>query len=704
MNKPSAISFSFLLTGDSFPNTMKQKLAKFSLWLARVRTLSEQVWHSGGVNPRGKVYIAVASLGIVMVGLLLGTTRFTNNPWLLSVLGLALALAAATVLFAYIQITLLNPLQGLKDAVRFIAQGGDVKKRVQLPNQGEFSQLAGHINEMLEALETVKLDLENTKTRYALAATGSNDGLWDWNLKDNKVFYSSRWFSLLGQPDTREASIETWLSRVHPDDRERVESYLNNHLEGHSRHFESEHRLLHADGTHRWMLVRGKAVRDDFDQAVRMAGSLTDMSARGMFDTLTGLPNRTLLMDRLSHALRRSHREPKRSALLVVDLNRFKVVNDSLGHYVGDLLLAEVSSRLQSALRTGDTVARLGADEFVLLLENMTSEADLLQIMDRLERELSKPFDVNGHHITTGCSIGIVADLALFNSAEDVLRNAEIAMYSAKSSGKLYAFFETAMFNTVVSQRKTELELKEAVEKNEFFLLYQPIVSLSNNQVQGFEALLRWQHPERGTVSPTEFIPLAEETGLIVPLGTWVLREACHQMSRLQHDVPPLFMSVNVSARQLEQQDFVAQVKKVLQETGLRANRLKLEITESAVIENPKLVRGMLVKLKELGVQICMDDFGTGYSSLSHLHVLPLDTLKIDRSFIQELQHDSNSFAIVRTMMELAKSLGIDVVSEGVELVEQAELLKGLNCRYAQGYLFSHPVTLEQARDLKVLS
>jgi diguanylate cyclase (GGDEF)-like protein/PAS domain S-box-containing protein len=653
------------------------------------------------VKLRGKVYVVVASLALAVAVLLLGAGQVTQNQWLLSALGIGLAVGMAALLFVYIEKTLLKPLRGLKDAVRFIAQGGDVAKRVQLPNQGEFSQLATNINDMLEALESVKLDLENTKTRYALAATGSNDGLWDWDLKNNTVFYSSRWFSLLGQPDSREATIETWLEKVHLDDRERVESYLNNHLEGHSRHFESEHRLLHADGSHRWMLVRGKAVRDEHDQAIRMAGSLTDMSARGMFDTLTGLPNRTLLMDRLGHALRRSHREPKRSALLVVDLNRFKVVNDSLGHYVGDLLLAEVSSRLQSALRTGDTVARLGADEFVLLLENMTSEADLLQIMDRLERELSRAFDVNGHHITTGCSLGIVADLALFNNADEVLRNAEIAMYSAKASGKLYAFFEPAMFNTVVSARKTEQELKHAVENNEFFLLYQPIVSLSNNQVQGFEALLRWQHPERGLVNPGDFIPLAEETGLIVPLGTWVLREACLQMSRLQHDVPPLFMSVNVSARQLEQHDFVVQVKKVLQETGLRANRLKLEITESAVIENPKLVRGMLVKLKELGVQICMDDFGTGYSSLSHLHILPLDTLKIDRSFIKELQNDPNSFAIVRTMMELAKSLGIDVVSEGVELVEQAELLKDLNCRYAQGYLFSHPVSLQEARDLK---
>lgn len=653
---------------------------------------------------RGKVYIVVATLGVVVVTLLLGTAQITDNRWLLSALGLAVALLASGGLFIYIDKTLLKPLQGLKEAVRFITKGGDVAKRVQLPNQGEFSQLATNINDMLDALEAVKQDLENTKTRYALAATGSNDGLWDWNLKDNSVFYSSRWFSLLGQADSREATIETWLSRIHPDDRERVESYLNNHLEGHSRHFESEHRLLHSDGGYRWMLVRGKAVRDENDQPVRMAGSLTDMSTRGMFDTLTGLPNRTLMMDRLSHALRRSHREPKRSALLVLDLNRFKVVNDSLGHYVGDLLLAEVSSRLQNTVRAGDTVARLGADEFVLLLENIASEADLLQIVDRLERELSRPFEVNGHHITTGCSLGIVSDLGLFNSADEVLRNAEIAMYSAKSSGKLYAFFEASMFTTVISQRQTEVQLKAAVENNEFFLLYQPIVSLSNNQVQGFEALLRWQHPERGVVSPAEFIPVAEETGLIVPLGLWVLREACVQMSRLQSDVPPLFMSVNVSARQLEQQDFVAQVRNILQETGLRANRLKLEITESAVIENPRLVRGMLVKLKELGVQICMDDFGTGYSSLSHLHVLPLDTLKIDRSFIKELQHDANSLAIVRTMTELAKNLGIDVVSEGVELAEQVELLKDLNCGYAQGYLFSKPVTLQEAKDLKVLS
>jgi EAL domain-containing protein (putative c-di-GMP-specific phosphodiesterase class I) len=297
-----------------------------------------------------------------------------------------------------------------------------------------------------------------------------------------------------------------------------------------------------------------------------------------------------------------------------------------------------------------------------------------------------------------------VGDLALYNRAEEVLRNAEIAMYSAKASGKLYAFFENAMFTDVISQRKTELELKAALGKNEFFLLYQPIVSLMTKQVQGFEALLRWQHPERGLVSPAEFIPLAEETGLIVPLGAWVLREACEQMSALQAETTHTFMSVNVSARQLEQLDFVQQVRTVLQETGLRANRLKLEITESAVIANPKLVRDVLTKLKALGVHICMDDFGTGYSSLSHLHLLPLDTLKIDRSFIRDLQNNSNSLAIVRTVTELARNLGIEVVSEGVELLEQAELLKDLKCAYAQGYLYSQPVTLEEAKGFKVLS
>jgi diguanylate cyclase (GGDEF)-like protein/PAS domain S-box-containing protein len=656
------------------------------------------------VERRGKVYIVITLLVAVVVVLLFGMAQFSSNRWLLTGLGVLLTALISVVIFSLIQQAIFKPLHGLQEAVRFISKGGDAAKRVQLSGQGEFSQLADNINEMLDALELVKRDLEDTKTRYALAATGSNDGLWDWNLKDNTVFYSSRWYTLLGQIDSRETTLETWLSRIHADDKERVESHLNNHLEGHSRHFESEHRLLHEDGSYRWMLVRGKAVRDDHDQAIRMAGSLTDMSSRGMFDTLTGLPNRSLFMDRLTHAIRRNGRENKRAAVLVMDLNRFKVVNDSLGHYVGDLLLMEVSSRLQGVLRAGDTVARLGADEFVLLLENIHVEADLIQVIDRLERTLSQPFDVNSHHITTGCSLGVVPDLALYSKAEEVLRNAEIAMYSAKSSGKLYAFFETSMFTEVISQRQTEIELKAALEEDEFFLLYQPIVSLMTNQVQGFEALLRWQHPERGLVSPAEFIPLAEETGLIVPLGAWVLREASLQMSRLQAETAHTFMSVNVSAKQLEQTDFVQQVKTILQETGLRANRLKLEITESAVIANPKLVRDVLTNLKALGVHICMDDFGTGYSSLSHLHLLPLDTLKIDRSFIRDLQSDANSLAIVRTMTELARNLGIDVVSEGVELIEQAELLKDLNCAYAQGYLFSKPVSLEEAKGLKVLS
>ncbi|MGL4611639.1 MAG: putative bifunctional diguanylate cyclase/phosphodiesterase [Trueperaceae bacterium] len=620
-------------------------------------------------------------------------------------LGLALVASGLITLGirAVLQYSVFKPLRGLQEAVQFISKGSDVSKRVHLPHYGEFSKLAHHINDMLDALEVVKRDLEDSKTRYALATTGANDGLWDWDLEKKTMFYSARWYSLLGQPEERNATIDTWLARVHPDDRERVESHLNNHLEGHSRHFESEHRLQHHDGSYRWMLVRGKAIRDNFDQAIRMAGSLTDMRGRGMFDTLTGLPNRALLMDRLAHAIRRNAREHKRAAVLVLDLNRFKVVNDSLGHYVGDLLLIEVSNRLQQALRSGDTVARLGADEFVLLLENVNDEGDIIHVIERLERTLSEPLEVSGHRINTGCSLGVVPDLALYTKADEVLRNAEIAMYSAKNAAKLYTFFEPDMFTQVIHQRQIETELKVALDKGEFFLLYQPIVSLKDNETQGFEALLRWQHPERGVVSPAEFIPLAEETGLIVPLGMWVLREACQQLSRMQQETN-MFMSVNVSARQLEQLDFMRQVKAVLQETHVKASHLKIEITESAVIANPKLIHTVLSQLKELGIHICMDDFGTGYSSLSHLHLLPLDTLKIDRSFISNLQHDPNSLAIVRTMTELANHLGIDVVSEGVELLEQAELLKHLNCGYAQGYFFSRPVHLQEARGVKVLS
>ncbi len=560
------------------------------------------------------------------------------------------------------------------------------------------------VEALREALTQAERALQESEARYALAAAAMNDGLWDWNLQTGEVFYSPRWQALLGleEPITNGTSND-WLGRIHPLDRERVRAQLNAHLADNIPVFECEHRVLHRDGRYHWMMSRGLAVRDETGRALRVAGSLTSIAQQGVCDALTGLPNRALLLDRLRQAFEKYQRDPSQTfAVLFMDLNRFKVINDSLGHQVGDLLLIELAKRLQLCVRSADTVARLGGDEFVILLENLDGPHSVMQVIDRIGRYTATTFSLDGHQVASSTSIGVVMDIQHYVSTDDILRDADIAMYHAKSRKNPYARFDKRMFERVASRQQTEMELRSALERGELFLMYQPIVSLKDGEVSGFEALVRWQHPRRGLVSPTEFIALAEETGLIGAIGEWVLSEACAQMSlwqRTQKD-PPLTISVNLSSKQFMQPDLVKRVAAILRDTGLAPRYLKLEITESAVMEDPALAVEVLSALRDLGVRIAMDDFGTGYSSLSYIHSLPLDTLKIDQSFVNRMKSDPRSLEIVRTVVNLAQNLNLDVVSEGVESAEQATILGTLHCRYAQGYYFSKPLIEREVLEL----
>ena len=555
-----------------------------------------------------------------------------------------------------------------------------------------------------EALAQAERALQESEARYALAAAAMNDGLWDWDLQTGEVFYSPRWQALLGleEPIVNGTSSD-WLGRIHPLDRERVSAQLSAHLADDIPVFECEHRILHQDGRYHWVMSRGLAVRDERGQARRIAGSLTSIAQQGVCDALTGLPNRALLLDRLRQAFGKYQRDPSQTfAVLFMDLNRFKVINDSLGHQVGDLLLIELAKRLQLCVRSADTVARLGGDEFVILLENLDGPNSVMQVIDRIGRYTATTFNLDGHQVVSSTSIGVVMDVQHYASTDDILRDADIAMYHAKSRKKPYSLFDKRMFERVAARQQTEMELRSALERGELFLMYQPIVSLTDGEVSGFEALVRWQHPRRGLVSPVEFIALAEETGLINTIGEWVLSEACAQMSlwqRTQRD-PPLTISVNLSSKQFAQPDLVKRVAAILRDTDLEACYLKLEVTESAVMEDPTLAVRVLGDLRDLGVQIAMDDFGTGYSSLSYIHSLPLDTLKIDQSFVNRMKSDPRSLEIVRTVVNLAQSLDLDVVSEGVESAEQAMILGTLHCRYAQGYYFSKPLIEAEVLEL----
>ncbi len=558
--------------------------------------------------------------------------------------------------------------------------------------------------------------LKESEERYALAARGANDGLWDWNLLTNMVYFSARWKAMLGcQEEEIADKPEEWFDRIHESDRERVKEEIAAHLAGKTPHFESEHRVRHKDGTFRWMLSRGVAIRDESGKPVRMAGSQTDITEGKVSDPLTNLPNRLLFLDRLGRLLGHSKRHPERMfAVLFLDLDGFKMVNDSMGHLVGDQLLLGVSKRLENCLRASDTVARLtqqtftlarmGGDEFTVLLDDLKDPADANRAAERIMNDLSSPFLVGDKEVFTSASIGIALSNPAYQDAEELMRDADTAMYRAKSLGKSrYEVFDADMRASVMARLELETDLRRALERNELRNYYQPIVSLENGEIMGFESLLRWQHPTRGMLSPDKFISLAEDTGLIRELGWWSLGEACRRLKAWKANLPAdrdLFISVNLSIKQFVQPRLVENIAAMLKELDLSPTNLKLEITESTVMDDPAAAVEMLQEMKDLGIRLAIDDFGTGYSSLSYLHRFPLDMLKIDRSFISGMMDGVNGMEIAKTVMPLAKNLHLDVVAEGVETADQVRELKKLNCKYAQGFYFSKPLSPDEAEAL----
>ena len=465
-------------------------------------------------------------------------------------------------------------------------------------------------------------------------------------------------------------------------------------------HLEVHQRSLEKDGQR---LISGAVV--DVTARVRAESAERDKLLHDAFhDLLTGLPNRALFLDRLEHRLALEKRRHKTSfSVLVLDIDRFKVINDSLGHVRGDELLIEVARRLQSCLRPGDSVARLSGDEFTILLEDVATAADARKVADRLREELRVPFWLGAHEVFSGASIGIAHGSATYAHPEDILRDADTALYRAKAQGRGRCVeFDASMHDRAVELLQLETALRRALERNEFRLHYQPVVSLTSGQITGAEALLRWNHPERGLVPPMEFIPLAEETGLIVEIGAWVLREASRQMKEWQERLgqPGLEIGVNLSSRQFQGPGLVAEVAEVLRATGLSPRSLRLEVTESLLMDKHPNVAQTMTELRAMGVRIDLDDFGTGYSSLSYLHQFPIDTLKIDRSFIHRIGASDDAVEIVNTILALANSLDMEVVAEGVETEQQLEVLRKMHCAYAQGYHLSRPVEAPQFESL----
>ena len=564
-------------------------------------------------------------------------------------------------------------------------------------------------------LKRAQSALRESEERYALVARGTNDGLWDWNLATGAVYYSPRWKQMMGCDEAEvDGSPDAWFGRIHADDRERVREELVGGASHARSTYELEFRMRHRDGDYRWILCRGLAVRDRMGRATRIAGSITDITHAKVSDALTGLPNRILFLDRLDQCIRRArNHDGLPYAVLFLDLDNFKLINDSLGHEAGDLLLSELADRLVECVRLTDllasanninSVARLGGDEFTILLEGLTQPQDAEMLAQRILSALAEPFVLCGHEVHASASIGIALGANRDCRADDMLREADTAMYHAKARGRSrYCVFDVSMQERAAARLALEQDLRRALERDEFILRYQPIYSLETERIVGVEALVRWDHPTRGIVGPADFISVAEETGMIVPIGRRVVRTACEQAAAWQrrhpHD-PALLLTVNVSCKQLADAGLVDLIRTIIIETGIDPRSLKLEVTESTLMENPAKASAILSQLRAMSVQIGLDDFGTGYSCLAMLRRLPLDVLKVDRSFIQDMTSRSDDAAIVKTVLSLAKNLGLDAIAEGVETEEQAKLLAAMGCRWVQGYFYSRPVGAERIEEL----
>jgi len=559
--------------------------------------------------------------------------------------------------------------------------------------------------------------LRESEERYALASRGANDVLWDWDLTSNILYLSPRWKELLGKSSDSEfrGDPHEWMRFINEDDAESFKVEIAAHMQGISSKLEHEHRLMRPDGRIVWVRCRGLAVRNQEGKATRIAGSMTDISEHkriehrlqhdALYDSLTELPNRAFFIQMVDKAIKQRKREPSFGyAVLFVDMDRMKFVNDSLGHLAGDDLLRQMAIRLKDSVRPRDTVARLGGDEFTILLDEVSQRSEASEVAQRIVDALARPFSFEGNEFRVSASIGIALAEDHHDRAAVALRDADLAMYRAKHRGKdRFEFFEYGMHEREIAVLQLENDLPRAVERGEMRIVYQPIVSLNGGKISGFEALVRWHHPEKGLVLPDAFIGLAEETGMIVDIGKWVLTQACLKLREWQDSYPsepPLTMSINLSPKQFSQVKLVDDVRAAVSASGVAYGSVRLEITETLALERgsdaEKIIRG----LAQIGVHVLIDDFGTGYSSFGQLQEFEFHTLKIDRSFVSRMGESEESAEIVKAILSMARSMGMAVIAEGIETDEQWKQLREMNCEHGQGYLFSRPVDADTAAEM----
>ncbi|MEK7758744.1 MAG: EAL domain-containing protein, partial [Pseudomonadota bacterium] len=541
--------------------------------------------------------------------------------------------------------------------------------------------------------------------RFALAVGGANDGIWDWDLRTDQGYFSPRLNEILGAAavgETVSKPLQVWHALIHPDDRDITEARLGRYLESSAEElFESEFRGQTGNDRECWLLMRGKALRDEQGRAVRMSGSITDITDRkcqqanlehqALHDALTGLPNRNLLHDRLHHAIQNAARQQKSVALILMDLDRFKEVNDTLGHQYGDLMLQQVSARLQQVLRHSDTIARLGGDEFAILITD-TNETFAGHVAQKVHVALNRVFNLDNHFLHIGASLGIAMYPQHGDNAQSLIQHADTAMYVAKRSNTGCAVYSPEHDRDAVKRLELANELHDAIDANELELYYQPKIDLQTGKVTGVEALLRWQNPKRGMVPPDEMIPIAEHNGMIKRLTLWVLNAALQQCAQWRAQGIELSVAVNISVWNLQDPMLIEEIENKLALWQVPPNLLELEITESAMMADPQSSLAALKKLDSMGIALAVDDYGTGFSSLAYLKQLPVDIIKIDKSFVLTMDADDDDAVIVKSTIELAHNLGFKVVAEGVESEAISRMLLALGCDTAQGYHYCKPV------------
>ncbi|MCB1042853.1 MAG: EAL domain-containing protein [Acidobacteria bacterium] len=556
------------------------------------------------------------------------------------------------------------------------------------------------IRTQLHLLESEQA-LRESQERYALASEGANDGLWDWNLKTQEIYLSPRWKAMMGFSDEHVCDADaSWFERIHPDDRARVQSDLRRHLEGECENFASEYRILHAEGTYIWVFCRGLAVRDAQGTPYRMAGSQTDITNHGMHDALTGLPKRSLFLHSLTRAVNHQGKFDAHYAVLYLDLDRFKMINDNFGHQVGDDVLIEVGRRLDACIDARDTLARLEGDDFAILHREMPELDDALALAHKIQAHIAEPQHVNGRDIAMEVSIGIAYGGSHGDDAEVLLRNAHIALFHAKKMGSgSINIYDAEMHQEAVRRLRLESNLRKAVRNCDFSLCFQPQVELKTRELTGLEALIRWTDPELGVVPPSDFIPAAEELGLIGSIGDWVLEQVISEAKRWQAEgLDPIRVAINISPKQFSQFDMVDRLSHVLSKHAFEPKYLEIEITESVLMDHSDLAVETLNAIHRMGCRISIDDFGTGYSSLGYLKRFPIDCIKIDRSFVREINVNPDDAAITSAIVAIAHNLKMCVIAEGVEHEDHVQHLLDIGCEEAQGNYFASPLTAIETR------